>query len=86
MIDNNDNIIWASAADGSWGGCKRDDLIIVRESELTDDEREAIEDAAEVGDDGTIINILLAVDERKSVDSCVCPSKPRWKGEWGSNA
>jgi len=51
------NIIWASP-DGSWGGCKRSDLIIVCESDLTDDERDIIAD-------GEVYEVLLAVEARK---------------------
>ena len=59
-----DRVIWFSAADGSWGGCERRDLIIVSESDLTDDDNAAIEEAD--GDEEAVFQILLAVQSRKA--------------------
>lgn len=78
MIDNNEWIIWMSTADGSWGGCERGDLTIVRESDLTDDEREAIGADDSTTDD--IYDVLTAAEERIPRDTCLCP-KDTYKGE-----
>jgi len=47
-----------SAADGSWGGCDEDDLIVVGEDEVTDEQRQAL---SEVYDEGEVYDILQAV-------------------------
>ena len=51
-------IIWMSAADGSWGGCDEDDLIVVNEDEVTDEQMQALSEAY---DEGEVYDILRAV-------------------------
>lgn len=51
-------IIWMSAADGSWGGCDKDDLIVVDEDEVTEEQMQAL---SEVYDEGEVYEILRAV-------------------------
>jgi hypothetical protein len=80
MIDKTENIIWASVADGSWGGCERGDLIIVRESDLTDEERTFINNAFEVDNDLAACDALSAAEARIHRDTCLCP-KGTYKGE-----
>lgn len=43
-----DAIIWYCTADDSWGGCSERDLIIIRESDMTDEERAAFMDADDI--------------------------------------
>lgn len=57
---NNDFILWYSTADGSWGGCERNDLVIVPMSALTDDENAALS----YGNDGEAEQIILDVAAR----------------------
>ena len=40
-----DDVIWMSVADGSWGGCDKDDLIVVESAEFTDEEWDALNEA-----------------------------------------
>jgi hypothetical protein len=40
-----DDIVWYNCADGSWGGCESDDLVIVRLADMTEDERALLGDA-----------------------------------------
>lgn len=79
MIDNNENIIWMSRADASWGGCARGDIIIVRESDLSDAERYAIDNAEMLTTD-EICDVLTAAEARVASDTCLCP-KDTYKGE-----
>lgn len=88
MLDKSEKIIWMSTADGSWGGCERGDLIIVRRSDLTADERSLI-DTTDDGDnaiedvDGTvyrIVDILSAAEARIHRDTCLCP-KDTYNGD-----
>lgn len=51
-------IIWMSAADGSWGGCDENDLIIVDEDEVTEEQMQAL---SEIYDEGEVYDILRAV-------------------------
>lgn len=62
-MSNDENIIWM-APDGSWGGCKRGDLLIVRESDLTDADRDVIDEAAAGENEDVIYEVLLAVQKR----------------------
>lgn len=39
-----DDIVWLNTADGSWGGCESDDMIVIRVADLTRAEREALLD------------------------------------------
>ena len=41
MIDPEELVLWAAPC-GSWGGCRLADLTILREADLTGDERHAI--------------------------------------------
>jgi len=56
-----DEIIWMSAADGSWGGCDKDDLIMVDAEEFTPEEWD---DLNEAQTDGDAFRIISAVHER----------------------
>jgi hypothetical protein len=56
-----DEIIWMSVADGSWGGCDKDDLIMVESSEFTPEEWDDLNEAASDNDAFRVIN---AVHER----------------------
>lgn len=58
-----DTIIWA-APDGSWGGCERDELIIVTESKMTEPERDALEAAIADGDENEIFRVIVDIDYR----------------------
>lgn len=58
---SNDIILWYSMADGSWGGCERDDLVIVPMDALTDDDHEALDCA---GNDSEVRDIVLDVMAR----------------------
>ena len=42
-----DDIVWYNCADGSWGGCESDDLVIVRLADMTEDERALLDEADE---------------------------------------
>lgn len=42
-----DTIVWYNTADGSWGGCEADDLLIVRIADMTDEERALLDEAEE---------------------------------------
>lgn len=53
------DIIWACTADQSWGGCAASDLIAVRKSDLSEEDIEAIEEAADYENESEIIDILL---------------------------
>jgi hypothetical protein len=55
------NIVWMSVADGSWGGCAKDDLLIVDEDNITTNEWNAIHDAEHEGD---VYEILLTIQRR----------------------
>jgi hypothetical protein len=55
------NIIWMSAADGSWGGCDRDDLIIIDEDDITTNEWDAIHEA---DDERVVYDVLLSIHRR----------------------
>lgn len=55
------NIIWMSAADGSWGGCDRDDLIIINEDDITTNEWDVIHDA---DDERDVYDTLLSIKKR----------------------
>jgi hypothetical protein len=44
------NIVWMSAADGSWGGCDKGDLIIVDTDEFSDEDFDALNEAENEGD------------------------------------
>jgi hypothetical protein len=55
------NIIWMSAADGSWGGCDRDDLIIIDEDDITTNEWDVIHDA---DDEKDVYDTLLSIKKR----------------------
>jgi hypothetical protein len=55
------NIIWMSAADGSWGGCDRDDLIIINEDDITTNEWDVIHDA---DDEKDVYDTLLSIKKR----------------------
>ena len=54
-----DSIIWASLADGSYGGCAMGDLIVIRKSDMTADEIDRFWEA-----DGNEIDIILEVSNR----------------------
>lgn len=53
------NVIWASVADGSFGGCDADDLIVIRESDMTPEEQSEYWDA-----DGDELDIIVRIAER----------------------
>ena len=53
------DVIWM-APDGSWGSCDRDALLIVDSDTLTDDEWEAIHEAADYENEDAIYEILSA--------------------------
>lgn len=53
------DIIWACTADQSWGDCAASDLIAVRKSDLSEEDIEAIEEAADYENESEIIDILL---------------------------
>lgn len=72
-IDGNTKIVWA-ASDGSWGFGILDDLVVVYEDDLTDDERESIEKAADYEDEQKIWNILLNTADAKY--ACHMPDSP----------
>lgn len=55
-----DNVIWMSVADGSWGGCDSDDLIVVDSAEFTDEEWGALNEA----DNREAFDIISKVDAR----------------------
>lgn len=59
-MSKNDDIIWICTADLSWGGCAAKDLIAVRKSDLSEDDLEAIEDAAADEAEDEIADILLS--------------------------
>ena len=40
-----DDIVWYNCADGSWGGCESDDLVVVRLADMTEDERALLDEA-----------------------------------------
>ena len=54
-------IIWMSTADGSWGGCDEDDLLVVDDADLTDEEWDALNEA---NSDNDVYDILIAVHNR----------------------
>jgi hypothetical protein len=39
-----DDIVWLNTADGSWGGCSSEDMIVIRLDDMTKAEREALLD------------------------------------------
>lgn len=63
-MSNMDVVFWASAADCSHGACAREDLIIVKHSELMPDDVRGLDEAYEQSDDGQVVDILRAVSER----------------------
>jgi hypothetical protein len=77
MIDKDKEVVWLCRADASWGGCARADLIIVRESDLTDDERVVIGNDNSTTDE--IHDVLTAAEARIHRDTCLCP-KDTYKG------
>lgn len=54
-----DSIIWASLADGSYGGCAVGDLIVIRKAEMTTEELDRFWEA-----DGDEIDIILEAYDR----------------------
>jgi hypothetical protein len=54
-------VIWMSAADGSWGGCDEDDLIVIDESEFTDAEFDSLHEAV---NEAEVYEILMRVNQR----------------------
>ena len=42
-----DDIVWYNCADGSWGGCESDSLIVIRKADMTDDELALLDEADE---------------------------------------
>ena len=58
------NILWMSLADGSYGGCEEDMLVIVYEDEMTDEEYGELEFAGCEDDTGVIADILLRARHR----------------------
>jgi len=61
-VSRDDVIVWASLADGSHGGCRRSDLIIVRECDMTPEEQ-----AAWWNDDGDEVEILSGAHRREEI-------------------
>lgn len=60
-MKDDEKIVWYCAADDSWGGCERSDLIIVPLSELT--EAESLE--LMVSDDPDVIaGVIMDADQR----------------------
>ena len=59
-----ENIIWASLADGSYGGCAVGDLIVIRKSEMTTEELDRFWEA-----DGDEINIILKAYDRITAEA-----------------
>jgi hypothetical protein len=55
-----DDVIWMSVADGSWGGCDSDDLIVVDSAEFTDEEWETLNEAS----DREVFDIISKVHAR----------------------
>ena len=60
-MNKNENIMWYSLADGSYGGCERQDLIIVKMDDFTDEDWAAMEAA---GNDKDVMKVYLAVQNR----------------------
>lgn len=61
MTTKTDHILWASLADLSYGGCAREDLVIVNEADLTDEDRENLDNAE---DENDFIEILCKIHDR----------------------
>lgn len=53
------DVVWI-APDGSWGSCDRENLLIVDADTITEDEWDAIYEAAEYENERDIYEILLA--------------------------
>lgn len=59
-MSSSNHILWASLADLSYGGCAREDLIIVNEADLTDEDQAALDDAV---DENDFIEILCKIHD-----------------------
>ena len=59
MLLGDTDIIWM-APDGSWGRCFRENLLIVDVTWLTEDEMDAIHEAADYENEDAIYEILSA--------------------------
>lgn len=59
-------IVWMSLADGSYGGCEEDMLVVVYEDEMTDKEHEELEWAES---EGEVADVLLRARNRIETES-----------------
>ena len=59
MTNKNDIIVWASLADGSYGGCVRKDLLVVSIIDFNEEELDAM-----AGDDVDHVDVIKRVAER----------------------
>ena len=62
-----DDVIWMSRADGSWGGCDKDDLMVVESADFTDEEWDALNEAQTDDDAYKVISVVYARTKRTRI-------------------
>lgn len=63
------SIIYWSAPDGSWGACQTDALVIVPAEDISPSRMDAINAAADIGDDECVRVLLMRANQSHEEDN-----------------